>query len=111
MASPEVATQICAYAIFLGLFWLMVTFKDLLFMQVMAAPVSNNHDEDCPPARKLSLGLTFSPGTKISKSLLQVMIHTAQRLSISCRITNWLCHSGDTSLVSAAMGEVAFCCI
>jgi hypothetical protein len=111
MALPEAAMQLCAYAIFLGLFWLKAALKDLLFMQVIAAPVLNNHDETCPLAHMLSLGLTLPPGAKTSKSFLHVAIETAQRLSISCGITSWLCHSGDTSPVSAAMGEVSFGCV
>jgi hypothetical protein len=66
MASPEAATQLCALAIFLGFWFPKAALKDRLFMQVMAAPVSNNHDVVWFPVLTLILGLTFSPGAKIS---------------------------------------------
>ncbi len=43
IASPDAATQLWAFDIFLG-FWVPnAALNDRLFMQVIAAPVSNNH--------------------------------------------------------------------
>jgi hypothetical protein len=53
-------------AIFLGFWFPKAALKDRLFMQVMAAPVSNNHDVVWFPVLTLILGLTFSPGAKMS---------------------------------------------
>jgi hypothetical protein len=52
-------------AIFLGFWFPKAALKDRLFMQVMAAPVSNNHDVVWFPVLTLILGLTFSPGAKM----------------------------------------------
>jgi hypothetical protein len=78
-----------------------------LFVDDMAL----NWETFLPTLALRSLGLTLSPGAKTSKSSLQVVIETVQRLSISCGIISWLCCRGDTSLVSATMGEISFCCI
>ena len=51
-------------------------------MQVMAAPVSNNHDVVWFPVLTLIVGLTFSPGVKISYILLQVVSEAKHRFSI-----------------------------
>jgi hypothetical protein len=59
-------TQLCALAIFLGFWFPKAALKDRLFMQVMAAPVSNNHDVVWFPVLTLILGLIFSPGAKMS---------------------------------------------
>jgi hypothetical protein len=66
IASPEAATQLCALAIFFGFWFPNAALKDLLFMQVMAAPVSNNHEVVWFPVLTLTLGLIFSPGAKMS---------------------------------------------
>jgi hypothetical protein len=48
-------------------FWLPnAALCDRLFMQVIAAPVSNNHDVVCFPVLTFILGRTFSPGAKMS---------------------------------------------
>jgi hypothetical protein len=52
-------------------------------MQVIAAPVSNNHDVVWFPVLTFILGLTFSPGAKISYSLLQVISEARHRFKIS----------------------------
>ncbi len=71
--SPDVATQLWAFDIFLG-FWVPnAALNDRLFMQVIAAPLSNNHDVVWFPVLTLILGWTFSPGAKISYNLLQVV--------------------------------------
>jgi hypothetical protein len=57
-------------------------------MQVMAALVSNNQDVVWFPVFILTHGQTFSPGAKISKSLLQVVNEARQRLSINCGSTS-----------------------
>ena len=64
--SPEAAMQLYALAIFFGFCFPNAALKDLLFIQVMAAPVSNSHDVVWLPVRTLTLGLTFSPGAKMS---------------------------------------------
>jgi hypothetical protein len=66
IASPEAATQLCTLAVFLGFWFPNAVLKDLLFMQVIVAPVSNNHDVVWFPALTLTLGLIFSPGAKMS---------------------------------------------
>jgi hypothetical protein len=53
-------------AIFLGFWFPNAALKDLLFMQVIAAPVSNNHDVVWFPVLTLTLGLISSPGAKMS---------------------------------------------
>jgi hypothetical protein len=63
---PGSATQLYALAIFLGFWFPNAALKDLLFMQVIAAPVSNNHDIVWLPVLTLTLGLIFSPGAKMS---------------------------------------------
>jgi hypothetical protein len=66
IASPEAATQLCALAIFLGFWFPKAALKDLLFTQVIAALVSNNHDVVWFPVLTLILGRIFSPGAKMS---------------------------------------------
>jgi len=81
--SPDAATQLWAFDIFLG-FWVPNTaLNEQLFMQVIAAPVSNNHDMVWFPVLTLILGVTFYPGAKISYSLLQVVSEARHWFRIS----------------------------
>jgi len=83
IASPDAATQLWAFDIFLG-FWVPnAALNDRLFMQVIAAPESNNHDVVWFPVLTLILGQTFSPGAKISYNLLQVISDARHRFNIS----------------------------
>jgi hypothetical protein len=83
IASPDVVMQLWAFYIFLG-FWVPnAALNDQLFMQVIAAPVSNNHDVVWLPVLTLILGRTFSPGAKILYSLLQVVSRARHRFNIS----------------------------
>jgi hypothetical protein len=50
----------------LGFWFPKAALKDRLFMQVIAAPVSNNHDVVWFPVLTLILGQIFSPGAKMS---------------------------------------------
>jgi hypothetical protein len=52
-------------------------------MQVIAALVLNNRDVVWFPVLTFILGLTFSPGAKISYSLLQVVSEASHRFNIS----------------------------
>jgi hypothetical protein len=52
-------------------------------MQVIAAPVSNNHDLVWFPVLTFIIGLTFSPGAKILYILLQVVSEAKHRFKIS----------------------------
>ena len=81
--SPDAATQLWAFEIFLGLWFPNAAFNDWLFMQVIAAPVSNNHDVVWFPVLTLILGRTFSPGAKISYNLLQVVNNARHKFSIN----------------------------
>ncbi len=94
IASPEAATQLCAFEIFLGFCDPKVALNDQLFMQVMAAPVSNSQDIVWLPILTFILGCTFSPGTKISKSLLQVANEATHRFNSNCGSTAWLLLNG-----------------
>jgi hypothetical protein len=82
-ASLDAATQLWAFDIFFGFWFPNAVLNDRLFMQVIAAPVSNNHDIAWLPVLTLILGQTFSPGAKISYSLLQVISDARQRFNIS----------------------------
>jgi hypothetical protein len=59
------------------------------FMQVTAAPVSNNHEKVLFPALTAILGLILSPlkGIIISNSLLHVAIEIVHKLRINCGMT------------------------
>jgi hypothetical protein len=46
--------QLCAFAIFFGFCDPKAALNDQLFMQVMAAPVSKNHDVGCFPVLMVS---------------------------------------------------------
>ncbi len=94
--APEVEMQLCALEIFFGFCVLKASLNDRLFIQVMAAPVSNNQDMVWFLALTLILGLTFSPGMKISNSLMQVVSEARHRLSINCGSTTQLPLSGVT---------------
>jgi hypothetical protein len=65
-------------------------------MQVIAAPVSNNQDVVWFPVLMLILGRIFSPGTKISYSLLQVINDARHRVSFNCGSTDLLPFKGVT---------------
>jgi hypothetical protein len=65
----------------LGFWFPKAELKDRLFMQVMAAPVSNNHDVVWFPVLTLTLGLTFSPGAKMSYILLHVVNEARHKFS------------------------------
>ena len=62
--------------------------NDSLFMQVTAAPVSNNQEKVLFPALMANLGLILSPlrGIIISKSSLQVPIEIVHKLRIYCEM-------------------------
>jgi hypothetical protein len=75
-------------------------------MQVIVAPVSNNHDVVWLLVLMFTLGLTFSPCAKISYNLLQVMSEARHRFNISCGNTDLLPISGLTYFVGAEIGEV-----
>jgi hypothetical protein len=66
MSSPEVAWQLCVHKIFLGFCCPNAVLKDLQFIQVMAAPVSNSHELVWIPACTLSLGQILSPRARTS---------------------------------------------
>ena len=83
IASPDAATQLWAFDIFLGFWFPNAALNDRLFMQVISVPVSNNHDVVWFPVLTFILGLTFSPGEKISYSLLQVISEARHRFKIS----------------------------
>ncbi len=84
--SPDAATQLCGFEICLGLECPNAKSNDCLFMQVTAAPVSNNQEKVLFPALTASLGLILSPlkGIIISNSLLQVAIKIVYKLKINC---------------------------
>jgi hypothetical protein len=82
-----VATQLCEFEIFFSFWDPNAALNDRLFMQVMAAPVSNNHDIVYFPVLMFILGQTFSPDAKISMSLLQVANEATQRFSSNCGST------------------------
>ncbi len=106
IASPDAATQLWAFHIFLS-FWVPnAALNDQLFMQVIAAPVSNNHDVVWFPVLPFILGLTFSPGAKISYSLLQVISEARHRFKISWVSTDLLPISGVMYFVSAEIGDI-----
>ncbi len=65
-------------------------------MQVMAAPVSNNHDVVWFPVLTLILGLTFSPGAKMSYILLLVVNEARHKFSKIWVSTELLPISGVT---------------
>ncbi len=75
--------QLWAFKIFLGLWVPNAALNDWLFMQVIAAPVSNNHDLVWFLVLTLILGGTFSPGTKISYNLLQVVNNARHKFNIN----------------------------
>jgi hypothetical protein len=62
------------------------------------------------PVHTLILGLTLSPGAKISNSLLQVANETTHRLRNSCGMTIAFCINGATNPESAEIGEVPLSC-
>jgi hypothetical protein len=70
IASLDMASQLCAFKIFFGFWDPKAALKDRLFMQVMAAQVSNSQDIIWFLVLKFILGQIFSPGVKILKSLL-----------------------------------------
>jgi hypothetical protein len=90
IASPEVATQLSVFEIFLGFCDPKAALNDRLFMQVMAAPVSNSQDIVWLHILTFILSCTFSPGAKILKSLLQV--------------ANEATHTGSTVTVAVPLG-------
>ncbi len=65
-------------------------------MQVMAAPVSNNHDVVWFPVLTLILGLTFSPGAKMSYILLHVVNEARHKLRMIWVSTDLLPSRGVT---------------
>jgi hypothetical protein len=65
MSSPEEAWQLCVHKIFLS-FCSNAVLKDLQYIQVMAAPVSNSHEVVSIPACTLSLGQILSPRARTS---------------------------------------------
>ncbi len=69
-ASLEVAMLLGAFEIFFVFCDPKAALNDWLFMQVVAAPVFNNHDFVWLPVLMFILSLTFSPGAKISNNLL-----------------------------------------
>jgi len=71
IASPDAATQLWAFDIFLGVWVPNAALNDQLLMQAIAALVSNNHDVVWFPVLTLILGRTFSPGTKTSYNLFR----------------------------------------
>jgi hypothetical protein len=96
IASPDAATQLWAFDIFLS-FWVPdAALNDQLFMQVIAALVLNNHDVVWFPILTFILGLTFSPGANILYSLLQVVREARHRFKISWVSTDLLPISGVT---------------
>jgi hypothetical protein len=70
--------------------------NDWQFMQVTAAPVSNNQDLVWFPVLTLILSRIFSPGAKIFYSLLQLVNEAMHRLSINCGSTALLPLNGVT---------------
>jgi hypothetical protein len=106
IASPEAATQFCAFEIFLGFCDLKAALNDRLFIQVMAAPVPNSHDIVWLPVLMFILGCTFSPGAKIWKSLLQVANEAMQRFNSNCGSTARLTLNGVMLLVNADIWEL-----
>ncbi len=83
-------------------FWVPnAALNNRLFIQVIAAPMSNNHDIVWFPVLTFTLGLTFSPGAKISYSLLQVVREARHRFNISWGSTDLLPINGVTYFVSA----------
>jgi hypothetical protein len=76
-----------SFEIFLSFCIPNVALNDWLFIQVIAAPVLNNHDVVWFPVLTLILGQIFSPSAKISYSLLQVVNEARHRLSINCGST------------------------
>jgi hypothetical protein len=81
--------------------------KDRLFIQVIAALVSNNHDVVWFPVLTLIHGLTLSPGAKILNSLLQVASDTTHGLRNNCGMTIGFCVNGVTNPESAEIGEIS----
>jgi hypothetical protein len=65
-------------------------------MQVIATPVSNNHDVVWFPVLTFIIGLTFSPSANISYSLLQVVSEARHRFNISWGNTDLLPINGVT---------------
>jgi hypothetical protein len=80
--SPEAATQLCGFEIC----FCLECPNNSLFMQVTAAPVSNNQEKVSCPSLTDNLGLILSPlkGVIISNSLLQVAIEIVHKLRINC---------------------------
>jgi len=72
--------------------WLLVRKSSVewcLVIQVMEAPVSNNHENVFPPAMALTLGLILSPlkGVIWSKHLLHVAMEIVHKFKINCGMT------------------------
>ncbi len=93
--SQKAATQLCSSEIFLGFKCPNALSNDCLFMQMTAAPVSNNH-ESYFPFWHVSLGLILSPlkGIMISKSILQVAIVIVHKLRINWGMMLGVCMRG-----------------
>jgi hypothetical protein len=77
------------FEICLGLMCKNAKSNDSLFMQVTAAPVSNNQEKVLFIALMANLGLILSPlrGVIISNSSLQVAIEIVHKLRINCEMT------------------------
>jgi hypothetical protein len=87
--SPEAATQVCGFEICFGLECPNAKSNDSLFMQVTAAPLSNNQEKVLFPALTANLDLILSPlkGVIFSNCLLQVAIEIVHELRINCGMT------------------------
>ncbi len=86
-------------------------FNEQLFVQVMAALVSNRNDIVWLTVCTIILGLTLLPCAKILKSSLQVANETTHRLRSNCGMTVGFCITGATNPESPEIGEISFCCI
>jgi hypothetical protein len=109
IALRDKATQLWALEIFFGFCCPKAVLNDQLFMQVMAALVSNSHEIFWFPAHTFILGLTLSPGAKILNSLVQVANETTHRLRSNCGMTIELCINGTTNPVSEVIREIPLC--
>jgi hypothetical protein len=96
ITSPDAATQLCAFEIVFSFCDPKAVLNDQLFMQVMAAPVSNSQDIVWLPVLTFILSRNFSSGAKISNSLLQVANEATQRFNSNCGSTALLPLSGVT---------------
>ncbi len=61
IVSLDVATQLCAFEIFLGLLSLKAMSNEWLFMQVTVAPVTKSHENVLLTTFMFSRGLILSP--------------------------------------------------